>query len=135
MDIINNIICHFLASKMKFKQIACLYLVLHVSHLMVMSRSLDEQAMGTDISGVAEEDTLQEIFGKEFGDLLKSLILTERESKAGKYKVEKSTCALPDLRRIQRLAFYLLNISQELIDKLFTLLNDSQSSFAYLQKD
>ena len=33
---------------MKFKQIACLYLVLHVSHIMVMSRGLDKNEMDSD---------------------------------------------------------------------------------------
>ena len=103
---------------MKFRQIAGLFLVLHVSHLMVMSRSLDEQAMGTDKSGVAEEDVLEQEFGKDFGDLLKSLIRRPKESKAAKFIVAKSTCQLPDIRRLLAQASIINRLIQDLLERL-----------------
>ena len=103
---------------MKFKQIACLFLVLHVSHLMVMSLSFDEQGTGTDKKGVAEEDVLEQKYGYDFWDLVNGLILTAKESKATKVKVPKSTCQLPGFRRLLAQASTINRLLQDLLERL-----------------
>ena len=114
-------ICHILASKMKFKQIACLYLVLHVSHLMVMSRSLDENGMDTAKREVADEKK-QEL-ATQFGDLLKDVVFDAKESKAAKFKVEKSTCQLPDFRLLLGDASVINRLVQDLLERLLRISN------------
>ena len=104
---------------MKFKQIACIFFVLHVSHLMVMSRSLDEQAMGTDKSGVGEEKKRE--MGKYLGDLMTGYLLATKDNKAARFKVAKGTCQLPrDFRRLLTEATTINRLVQDLLERLLT---------------
>ena len=105
---------------MKFKQIACLFLVLNVSHLTVMSLSLDEQAMDTGESEVAEEKKQE--FVIQFGNFLKDLIFKEKESEAAKFLVAKSTCQLPpDFRRLLATASIINRLVKDLLERLLRL--------------
>ena len=54
-----KVIYHFADQKMNFKQIACLYLVLHVSSLMVMPHILVGRSMDEDQRRVANKQQFQ----------------------------------------------------------------------------
>ena len=58
----------FADQKMTFKQIACLYLVLHVSYLTVMSHILVGRSMDADQRRVAEKQQLQGEYRRQFPD-------------------------------------------------------------------
>ena len=78
---------------MNFKHIAYLYLVLHVSYLMVMSRSLVGRVMDTDENAVDGEQKFQRGFPRQSAEIA----FRARTGNAVKFEGPKSICGLPDL--------------------------------------
>ena len=89
---------------MNFKYTAYLYLVLHVSYSMVMSRSLVGRGMDTDENAVDGEQKFQKEVPRQLGEIIfrartgnaAKFEGPSAKSNAGKSEGPESICGLPD---------------------------------------